>query len=285
MKKGVVIIAHNNRKVDYAKMAIISGGLAKKNLKVPVSLITDQSTVDWMSQSEIYETATDIFENIILTDRPEIDNHRTLHDGTLVDNVPFINSNRFSAYDLSPYDKTLLIDSDFMIMTDNLNQYWSINENLLISESINDIQGDRIGVLDKWTSETGVHLYWATTVMFTKSKEAQIFFDLVKFVKDNYKFYADLFRFRSTQYRNDISFSIAKHILDGFEKTNISLPSILTAQDKDIIEKVEKNSIVFSIKNLNDPDSFCLCAIKDQDVHIMNKQSIIRNYDHFKGLL
>lgn len=285
MKKGVVIIAHNNRKVDYAKMAIISGGLAKKNLKVPVSLITDQSTVDWMSQSEIYETATDIFENIILTDRPEIDNHRTLHDGTLVDNVPFINSNRFSAYDLSPYDKTLLIDSDFMIMTDNLNQYWSINENLLISESINDIQGNRIGVLDKWTSETGVHLYWATTVMFTKSKEAQIFFDLVKFVKDNYKFYADLFRFRSTQYRNDISFSIAKHILDGFEKTNISLPSILTAQDKDIIEKVEKNSIVFSIKNLNDPDSFCLCAIKDQDVHIMNKQSIIRNYDHFKGLL
>jgi hypothetical protein len=41
MKKGALIFAHNSRDIDYALMAIISGGLVKKNLKVPVSLATD----------------------------------------------------------------------------------------------------------------------------------------------------------------------------------------------------------------------------------------------------
>ena len=34
MKKGILIYAHNNRSVDYALMALISGGLAKKKLNV-----------------------------------------------------------------------------------------------------------------------------------------------------------------------------------------------------------------------------------------------------------
>jgi hypothetical protein len=49
MTKGVLIFAHNSPDVDYGLMATIAGGLAKKNLGVPVSLVTrirhtDQST-------------------------------------------------------------------------------------------------------------------------------------------------------------------------------------------------------------------------------------------------
>jgi hypothetical protein len=32
MTRGILIYAHNNRTVDYALMAIISGGLAKKTV-------------------------------------------------------------------------------------------------------------------------------------------------------------------------------------------------------------------------------------------------------------
>jgi hypothetical protein len=48
MKNGCLIFAHNNRQIDYSLLALISGGLAKKNLKVPISLVTDKSTVDWL---------------------------------------------------------------------------------------------------------------------------------------------------------------------------------------------------------------------------------------------
>ena len=48
MNTGVLIFAHNSRDVDYALTAVISAGLAKKYLKVPVSLVTDSPTLEWM---------------------------------------------------------------------------------------------------------------------------------------------------------------------------------------------------------------------------------------------
>ena len=64
MTQGVLIYAHNSREVDYARLAIIAGGLAKKNLNRPVSLVTDQSTVDWMTESGSYKLASSIFDKI-----------------------------------------------------------------------------------------------------------------------------------------------------------------------------------------------------------------------------
>jgi len=283
MNRGVLIIAHNSRSVDYARTAIISGGLAKKHLQVPVSLVTDASTVYWMKESGVYSDATAVFEHIIEVDRPELTNYRILHDGELSDNVPFINSTRSSAYDLTPYDKTLLIDSDFLIMSSRLNSYWEMDNGVLVADAMNDIEGSRIGVLDKWVSETGVHLYWATTVMFTKNEESKIFFQLVEFIKENYNYYADLYRFNPNQYRNDISFSLALHILNGFEKNTITLPPILTVQSQDSLKLIGADgSLKFLINN---QENFYPASLANRDVHLMNKQSIIRNYHLLKGLL
>jgi hypothetical protein len=197
--------------------------------------------------------------------------------------VPFINSTRSSAYDLTPYDKTLLIDSDFLIMSSRLNSYWETDNGVLVADAMNDIEGSRIGVLDKWVSETGVHLYWATTVMFTKNEESKIFFQLVEFIKENYNYYADLYRFNPNQYRNDISFSLALHILNGFEKNTITLPPILTVQSQDSLKLIGADgSLKFLINN---QENFYPASLANRDVHLMNKQSIIRNYHLLKGLL
>lgn len=283
MNKGVLIIAHNSRSVDYAKTAIIAAGLAKKYLQVSVSLITDSSTIDWMKQSGTYSDAVSIFEHMIETDRPAFENYRILHDGEAWDKVPFINSTRSSAYDLTPYDRTLLIDSDFLIMSTQLGAYWDTEDSVLVADSMSDIEGSRVGVLDKWVSETGVHLYWATTVMFSKNQESKIFFQLVEFIKENYNYYADLYRFDPTQYRNDISFSLALHILNGFEKNTITLPSILTVQGKDSLEAVSSTGALKLL--INCQENFYAASVADRDIHIMNKQSLIRNYDSLRALL
>lgn len=285
MNKGIVILAHNNRKVDYSKMALIAAKFAGKNLELPVSLITDDNTVQWMQQSQTWMLAESIFDQIIIIEKPDTNNQRILYDGIDCDRVPFLNSNRSVIWHYTPYEQSLLIDSDFIICSDNLNHYWDLNEDVLISGGFNDIQGDRYGVLDRWVSETGTHLYWATTVMFRKNENSKIFFQLVDYVRENYKYYADLFRFRPDQYRNDVSFSVAKHILNGFEKSKISLPDVFTVQDKDILEKINDDGrMIFSIKSNRDTESFYPVSIKDQDVHIMNKQSIMRHYERFMSL-
>ena len=285
MTQGIIIYAHNSRSVDYALMSVISGGLAKKYLNVPVSLITDESTIAWMKSSQIYDIANNVFEHIIIVDKPQTNNSRKLHDGTDSAVVPFINSNRSSAWDVTPYDRTLLIDSDFLIFSDRLSEYWNVDSDFMIGESMNDICAPtRAGYHDRYVSDVGIKLYWATTVMFTKNENTKIFFDLIKHIKTNYQYYADTFRFDSKQFRNDIAFSVAKHIMDGFQQINsISLPPILTLLDKDIMYSVSnKLSVLVSPKV---DSNFCAAALSNIDIHVMNKQSIIRNKDALLELI
>lgn len=284
MTRGALIFAHNSRDVDYAVCAVVAGGLAGKNLQIPVSLVTDESTVKWMKQSSYYDKAIKTFDQIIIVEKPTTTNKRTLHDGASANVVPFVNSNRANAWELTPYDETLLLDSDYLIFTDTLNQYWELENDVLISTAMNDIQGDRKGFLDNHVSETGVHLYWATTVMFKKNERSKLFFDLVDNIRKNYNYFADIYRFNSSQFRNDIAFSIAKHILEGFTTdTRENLPPVLTAIDKDILHSVceKTGKLTFMISNAA-ADKFYLASIKEMDVHIINKQSIVR---HSQSLL
>jgi len=286
MKKGILIYAHNSKSLDYAVISLISANLAKKNLNVPVSIVTDTSTIEWMKLSNIYEQTKDTFENIIVVERPDDYNSRRLYDGTDNETVSFINTNRCSAWDLTPYDRTLLIDSDFLIFSNRLSQYWNVEIDVMLGNSINDIYADsRLGYHDKFISDVGVKLYWATTVMFTKNQNSKIFFDLVNTIKNNYQYFADTFRFDERQYRNDIAFSIAKHILNGFEESQSGdLPPILTLLDKDILFDVKSNNLQALITPRLDSD-YCLASISGVDIHIMNKQSIVRNKDKLLKLI
>jgi hypothetical protein len=286
MTKGILIYAHNNRTVDYALMAIISGGLAKKYLGQPASLVTDQATMDWMIESKIHDRAQTIFEHIFVVARPETNNSRGLHDGTERSVVQFINGNRNSAYDITPYQRTLLIDADFLIFSNRLAEYWDVDSDVMIGESINDIyDNQRMGYHDRYVSDVGVKLYWATTVMFTKNQFSKMFFDLLRHVKDNYQYYADAYRFDSKQYRNDIAFSVVKHVLQGFEQSPMGcLPPVLTLLDRDILHSVDANRLTLLVSPKLDAN-YCAAAIQDIDIHVMNKQSIVRHSDKLLELI
>lgn len=286
MTNGILIFAHNSRQVDYALMAIISGGLAKKNLKVPVSLVTDQYTLEWMQISNIHSQALKIFDKIIEVKKPVTLNQRIMADAYTSTMVPFVNTNRASVWQITPYERTLLIDSDFLIMSNTLSNYWDVESSVMISSSMVDVRGDRIGILDKSISETSAPLFWATTVMFTKNNESKLFFNLVEHIRDNYVHYADLFRFDPTIYRNDISFSVAKHILNSFEYDGKNfLPPILTSPGKDLIYDVEENKIKLLLNDDISEDNVIATVVENRDIHIMNKQSIIRNAEKFMSLI
>lgn len=287
MTQGILIYAHNSRDVDYARLAIVAGGLAKKNLDRPVSMVTDQTTVDWMIESGSYQLASSIFDKIILTEKPKTDNRRNLHDGVNQSSVSFLNTNRSSAYDITPYDQTLLIDSDYLIFSNTLNNYWTDNPMPQISSAFNDACDiDRRGYDDKFTSDVGVKLYWATTLMFNKSEESKQLFDLVAYIKDHYEYYGDLFRFHPGMFRNDIAFSIARHLIYGFEtELDSELPPVLSCIDKDILSSVDETGKLTVLMSVGYTGDYVAAAFKDLDIHIMNKQSIIRNYDSLVKLI
>ena len=285
MTRGVLIFAHNSRDIDYALMAIAAGGLAKKNLNVPVSLVTDAPTIEWMKSVGTYDQAAAIFESIIEVDKPITDNQRTLNDGNQSKTVPFVNANRASVWDLTPYDRTLLIDSDYLVLSDTLNEYWDVDQDVMIGVAMKDIHyQDRSGYHDRYISDTAPHLYWATTVMFTKNATSQLFFDLVNTIRNNYSYFGNMYGFDTRQFRNDIAFSIAKHIMDGFvTNTAGSLPPVFTAIDKDILISVNDTKLTFLI-NTNLDSNYCATTVQGHDIHVMNKQSLIRNINQLMEL-
>jgi hypothetical protein len=68
--------------------------------------------------------------------------------------------------------------------------------------------------------------------------------------------------------------------MHGFEtEFAYTLPPILTVFDKDILHSVEKDRLTFLVSQPNDVASFWAASTRGADVHIMNKQSIIRNAD------
>lgn len=286
MTEGILLYCYNNTQVDYAKLCLLSGSLAKKNLNKPVSLVTDQSTIDWMHKSELYPKAEKLFDKIIVSDRPAYTNNRNLYNGRSYETVPFINQNRYCAYDHTPYDKTLIIDSDFLILENSLNEYFKVDQSVIIGECIRDIWSNkRLGYLDDYISHTGIKMLWATTCLFTKNTESKMFFDLVKTIQENYSVFSHVFRYSDLQYRNDIAFSIADHILNGFQpNTGYKLPPVLSALDKDLIHNIDDNKISFLVdKNLD--GNYFLTTVQNLNVHVMNKQNLVDHYDKLEDKL
>lgn len=284
---GGLIFAHNSEQIDYALLSVISAGLAKKHLQIPFTLITDKSTVSWMQESNLYSLAKKIFDQIEFYEVRGDTNKRKLMDGQESQVVPFRNSSRATAFELSPYERTLLIDSDFLINSQNLVPYLESEYPLMISKTINPLNGSDIRIHDEYVSDTGIRLLWATCMIFDKTEENKTFFSLVEHIRNNYQLYGDLYGYQNTiQFRNDIAFSIAKHMMSGFvnDKTDL-LPEILTSFDKDILIDVDEHRYKFLVENNSGTDVYVLCSTKKLDIHVMNKQSIVRNKEKFLKLI
>lgn len=283
MNNGVVIIANNSDDIDYIKISTVSASLASKNLKVPVSLITDSESIN--SKTSIKKTMLEkIFDQIIIYESDESENYRKIYKQGKSMTVPFLNYNRNKVFDLTPYERTLLIDSDFLIFSRALNEYWNIDQSVLISSNMINLNGGAGGILDAWISPQSAPLFWATTVMFTKNQESENFFNLVEHVKQNYKFYSQLYQFNDQQYRNDISFSIAFHILRGFTISNnldYFLPPIKIVSDKDEIYSYENNILKLFLNNVLNGNYDQMIKIESNDLHFMNKFELIDNTEMF----
>jgi len=127
--------------------------------------------------------------------------------------------------------------------------------------------------------DMGITMYWATVVYFKKSDQVETFFNCVKHVRNNPQFYKDLYKWQGTLYRNDYSFSIAAHMISGFEDKGLpQLPTTLykSFDTDDIHSAVDKNTVIMYLEMPRSPGDFILTKWSNVDLHIMNKWAINR---------
>ena len=288
MSRGIVIFGINNPRVDYVQLAIICSLFIRKNMpNTKVCLITDISSKAYQD-GKGDKPLSELFDNVVLLpDQPQkFENIRRYRDTQYYGfDEQFKNETRSSAYYLSPYDETILIDSDYFICNDVLSKMWGSVEDIHINVKACDLFHQPLQGTEERLNPYGIPMYWATIIYFKKGDKAKKLFDLVDHIKDNWEFYKLSYEFPNALFRNDYAFSIAIHILNGmFEQTNYVVPTtdpvILSALDTDQFYGItDSKTLHFFMQDKKETWKYLGTKTEGLNVHCMNKLSIMNNMD------
>ena len=287
MSRGILMFAHNNEEIDYFRLAVVNALLVQKNMGIKnITVVTDPHSLKQGEKTLGKKFIKKAINNIVVIQKDKEfknKNLRTYKDTSHKAKVlPFYNANRCDAYDISPYKETILIDVDYLILSDTLNQCWNHNNELMMNWKFQDIMYERKDPTLDRLYDMGITMYWATVVYFRKTEYVESFFNTVKHVRNNPQFYKDLYKWQGTLYRNDYSFSIAAHMMSGFEDKGIpQVPTTLykSFDTDDVHSAVDKNNIIMYLEKPRSPGDFILTKWSGLDLHVMNKWAINRISD------
>lgn len=203
MTTGALIFAFNNEETDYLEMAAWSAQNIHRHLNIPVAVVTDADPGD--SRVSGFDC--------VITASPSTGGTRYFEDYKKT--VSWHNAGRTDAYSLSPYDRTLVLDADYVVASDQLRYIMDADSDFQCHRyAFNLATADRLDELNQF-GQYRMPMWWATVMMFRKSNTAQYIFDCMNMIKENWKHYRDLYGIQKSTYRNDFALSIALGIVSG----------------------------------------------------------------------
>ena len=166
------------------------------------------------------------------------------------------------AYELSPYDVTLVMDIDYFPFTDNLRQFLDTKYDFLISRDAHDLTGMGSFDMRKWSM---IDMVWATVFVFRKGPKARQIFDMIKYAKKYYHYFNEMYRIQAKNFRNDYAFAIALQQINGFTTYDPLPLCIPTLPPTCEVLKMSDTGIAW---RYNDQINYT----QNQDVHVLNKK-------------
>lgn len=279
MNTGAIIFAQNNSSINYVKLATFSAKQIQKYLHIPVSLITDRN-----SDGEDLSA----FDNVIYVDEYKHTQHRKFYDGSISSTqAEWKNFTRSQIYDLTPYNRTLVIDSDYVINSSVLLPALHNDHIFQIYKNSFDLAGWRDTSSFDRINQYSIPFYWATVFIFEKNQITESFFTLVSHIKENWQYYRILYAIDSTAFRNDFAFSIAIHIMNDSDAGDFEtiLPGTMSyVTDRDFLVSAKDNKMQFLVEKQGHYGEYTLAKTTGLDVHVMNKKSLLRFIEGGSGV-
>lgn len=273
MSNGAVIIANDTPEIEYLRMARVAARLVTRNLNIPVALITDT------------EVSYPEFEKVIVVPRGN-NNVRTTVMGSTHQTMSWFNLGRTDVYDLTPWDRTLVIDADLFVMTDALKSHISADFDFAIAKDIHMPNDGNTGFAS--LSNQKIAHMWATIMIFNKSQQARSIFAMAKHVIKHYKTYAKIYDFEPRYIRNDYAFSIACHLLGGYGMYDFGLRNyaMTNVYFHNKINEIRTNGqfvIEYSKLYKGEPRQY-VARMGLSDTHFLNKLSLMEHIEELEQL-
>lgn len=256
--KGVVVFAFNSTTVDYVALADQTSQLTSKALGLPITLITDPGANPVFAYDRIIRVES------------QGGNFR-VDDGV---EKEWRNFGRYLAYELSPYDETLLIDGDYLVLDESLLKLF---EQEFDYRLMRNSQSPISPCYNLMGSVAALPFVWATVVLFRKSQKAKQYFELIGRIQRNYGYYRALFNGQGS-YRNDYAFAMADIILNGYSIDEYKgIPWVMTTIE-DKISSLETKGSFIVVRQDTRAD-----VVAKQNLHIMDKDYLLS--DNFKSFV
>jgi hypothetical protein len=263
MTVGALLYAFDGE-ICYTKFAVACAQRIKLYLDIPVSLVTDSQTND------------PVFDQVIKVDSQASRNRRWWADTET--STTWKNFGRSTAFDLSPYDRTLLIDVDYVVNSDNITQLLDnknsfFAHNTVCSVHLPTVRQQKFGIKN-------TDMWWATLVVFDRSDFSKDIFSVWKMVENHYRYYADFFGFESQQFRNDHALSIALLVANGGtmpNNCNIPWPLMNADPGVAVVRNLDEYKILYSVMEQGQK-KYRRISTKDQDLHVMGKSYLEQIY-------
>lgn len=283
-ERGVCMFAYNNEKMDYVRFAHAAAAYVKRNMPgLKTCLITDDGTYAYLKDSVPANLHNKCFDTVITQDIDHPNNPRRHFDSPWTEfSTQFSNSNKHEIFELTPFEKTMLIDTDYFIMNNDYAYLFDTDIPVGMHKYARYLEGQPPYMNEQQLADAGIHHWWSTVVYFDQSPESKLFFDVWAHVKENWDYYHLLYQFPPGLFRTDFCVSIAAHILNGFNENNFvhdfdGIPLINMDQKDDIIEIKSANDIIFLSHNRKEQWKNILARYQDTNLHIMNKLAISRH--------
>jgi hypothetical protein len=242
MTTGALIFARNNEQIDYEVMARWSAKNIERHLGIPTHIVTD--------------------------DAPN-DNIRHFTD---VGNVTWYNHNRMDAYRLTPWNCTLVLDADYIVASDQLKSLLEVDQDFLAHRWAYDVTGcNTFEGLNSFGANC-MPMWWATVMMFRKSRHAELIFDSMQMIRDNWTHYRNLYKNTTATYRNDHALSIALGIVNGHTLDHAGIPWALASLTPDHrLTQLDQDR--YRVDFINGENKSRWIELR-QDFHAMGKQQL-----------
>jgi hypothetical protein len=264
MSKGVLLFAFNNGTTDYYAMAIATAKRVNHFLNLPVTVVTDSNT-----KLDSYDYS---FDKTIIVESDN--NNRNTQ------NKVWINKGRYQAYELSPYEETLLLDTDYLINSDKLLRPFEFYNEFMCHNNTNYLMMPNMK--QEYIGKNFFSTLWATVIYFKKTYSTKLIFDSIKMIQDNYQHYINIYSPYVGFYRNDFALTFALRTVNGqTEDPSQYIPWELTHVSNEVIVKSNDNS------NFNTTYTLLFdnhtrykvkkefMIIEDMDFHMMNKENFM----------
>lgn len=258
MKQGAILFAHNNSTTDYYAMAVATARRLNRFLGLPVSIITDRSSIT---------DRTYTFDRTFFID-PDDSNTRKKET--------WINKGRYQAFDLSPYDRTLLLDTDYMVNSQRLLKLFDLQSDFVCHDSTYWVAQNYPAETLNPSCELGVKSLWATAVRFDKTRRVAQMFHMMEQVQKNYEHYSNIYGFLPYTYRNDYALTIAHKTVNGHvQPSEDFIPWPLVHVSHEL--QVERDSdTAYTIKfEQGNPARPAYMRVRDWDFHMLGKKNFL----------